>query len=464
MKALGGKLLRGNETDGFRGVSIDSRSIQPRELFFCIRGPHFDGHDFLEEVAKKNAGGVILSNKEKLPPFFLSKNKKESPFLILVEDTLKALQDLAHFHRESIPVRVVGITGTNGKSTTKEMTAAIAQMKFKTLKNAGNLNNHIGLPLTLLGLDPAHEVAILEMGMSGLGEIRRLAEIAEPQIGVITNIAEGHILQMKNLKQVQAAKGELFEALDSSDTAIVNADDPMVLELARSQRSRVITFGVDSPADVRAENIQSRGNTGYEFTVSLFDKEFPLHLPFLGIYNIYNALAAIAVAHVLGVPVESIPEGLKNCRTLSKRSEIVHHNSLTIINDAYNANPQSMNESLKILEQYQTNGRKFFVIGDMLELGNIAHASHMALGEEVARRPIDFLVTVGSLTELTGKSALDSGMENHQVKTTETHQEAVEFISQNARSGDCLLVKGSRGMQMEQVIEGLMKIKSTKED
>ena len=217
VQALNGELLHGNQIEGFRGVSIDSRSIQPGELFFCIRGPHFDGHDFLEEVAKKNAAGIILSDREKVPPSFLSGHKKESPFLILVGDTLKALQDLAHFHRQSVPVQVVGITGTNGKSTTKEMTAAIAGMKFKTLKNAGNLNNHIGLPLTLLGLEQSHEAAILEMGMSGLGEIRRLAEIAEPQIGVITNIAEGHILQLKNLKQVQAAKGELFEALDRSE-------------------------------------------------------------------------------------------------------------------------------------------------------------------------------------------------------------------------------------------------------
>lgn len=448
--------MLGREDKSFLGISIDSRTIQPRQLYFCIRGERFDGHDFIPEIIDKKAAGIICSDKGKIPDALFSNAHDDPPFIIQVQDTVAALQDYAHYHRKQFPVRVVAVTGTNGKSTTKEMAAAIAETKFKTLKNKGNLNNHIGLPLTLLNLDASHEVAIVEMGMSAAGEIRRLAQISEPEIGIITNISAAHLMQLQTLKNVQAAKGELFAALNTQGTAIVNADDPLVLELSRSLRSKVVTFAIRNPADIRASDIRTRGNDGFDFTLRLFEEEVPIFLPFLGFCNIYNALAAVAAGHSLGMNTEAMSTGLEKGRLLGNRLETLRHGSLTIINDSYNANPQSMREALAILSQYKTPGRKFFVIGDMLELGDLTSEAHTRLGEEISKHPVDYLVTVGELSNLAGQGALKAGMAKDRIATLADHQEAIDHLSKNVRPNDCLLFKGSRGSRMETVIRGLM--------
>jgi len=455
LRVLRGNLLSGRESGTFKGVSIDSRTLQAGQLFFCILGPTFDGHAFIRQAVEKKAAGIILSDKERLPSSpTLSGQEDNTPFVIRVDDTLSALQDLARFHRRRLPVRVVGVTGTNGKSTTKEMIAAIAETTFKTLKTRGNLNNHIGLPLNVLQLDASHEVAVLEMGMSAAGEIRLLADIAKPDIGVITNISEGHLVQLKTLKNVQAAKGELFDSLDNEGTAIINADDPLVLELATSLRTAVkrATFGINNPADVKAHDIQATGR-GHDFTVSLFGNAFPVQLPFLGFCNIYNALAAVATGHSLGIGTADIKAGLANCKLLSQRYEIFQHDSKTIINDAYNANPKSMREALATLAEYPSSGRRIFVIGDMLELGDLSSSAHTRLGNEIAKQPIDMLVTVGELTALTAQGARAGGMKGDRIIVFDTRAEASEFLRENTRHGDCLLFKGSRGSGMEMVLQ-----------
>lgn len=454
LEATHGTLLRGKAEDVFSGISIDSRNIQPQQLFICIHGVRFDGHDFIAQAIEKKAAGIILSEQEKIPAS-LPMDKTETPFIIRVEDTLKALQDFAHFYRKNLSVRVIGVTGTNGKSTTKEMIASVCGTKFKTLKTTGNLNNHIGLPLTLLELEPVHKIAVLEMGMSAAGEIARLAEIAEPNIGVITNISEAHLVELKTIKNVQKAKGELFDALNKRGTAIVNADDPLILELAQSVRARKITFGIENPADVRARDIRPRENDGFDFTVSLPDTSFPVHLPSLGRCNIYNALAAIATGYSLGLSPEEILAGLDKLRLMSQRGEISHHGSLTIINDTYNANPNSMLEAIGILHRYRCPGRKFFVMGDMLELSDSAQTAHALMGEKIAGHAIDYLVTVGSLAAIAGEKARKTGMKENHVITTNSHEEAVDYLADNTRSGDCLIFKGSRGSAMEKVIQGL---------
>jgi UDP-N-acetylmuramoyl-tripeptide--D-alanyl-D-alanine ligase len=456
-----GNLLYGQASQTFRGVSIDSRTLQAGQLFFCIQGPNFDGHRFISQVIEKDAAGIILSDQEKLPASLTSSRKEtKAPFAIRVEDTLSALQDLARFHRGKMPARVVGVTGTNGKSTTKEMIASIAGTTYKTLKTRGNLNNHIGLPLNVLELDASHEVAVLEMGMSAAGEIQQLADIAKPDIGVITNISEGHLVQLKTLKNVQAAKGELFESLNVHGTAIVNADDPLVLELSKSLRAKQITFGIKNAADVKAENIQPKPNIGHDFTVSIFDQSFPIALPFLGFCNIYNALAAIATGVSLGIPSSEMGKGLSNCNLLSQRYEIFQHNSVTIINDAYNANPQSMREALTTLSKYKSSGRKFLVIGDMLELGGLSQSSHKDLGKEIAKQSIDVLVTVGELASLTAQEARIEGMANDCALALGNHEEASAYLKEHTRPGDCLLFKGSRGAGMEKVIQKLVNSES----
>ena len=361
--AVKGERVIGELSQTFQGVSIDSRTMRPGELFVCIKGDRFDGHAFLNQVAANQAAGVVVSDKEALKSAPL---KEKGAFAVAVPDTLRALQALAAYHRSRSSVRVVGVTGTNGKSTTKEMIAGITSTRFNTLKTQGNLNNHIGLPLSLLKLEGSHEVAVLEMGMSAAGEIARLAEIARPQIGVITNISRAHMIDLKSLQDIQAAKGELFRALDESGTAVVNADDPLVHELAQNIRARVLTFGIDQPADIRAQDIQPRGETGFDFKVRTPGGTVPIHLPLLGRFNIYNALAAVAVGHVLGIAPERMNEGIQNLRMLRQRNEVVRHQHIIFLNDTYNANPQSVREAMRTLEQFDTPVKKFLVMGDML--------------------------------------------------------------------------------------------------
>ena len=459
IEAVSGVLLAGKSENRFQGITIDSRTLQPGELFFCIRGERFDGHDFLPEVLSKEAAGIVLSRKEKLPQAG-NLDPERAPFIIQVEDTVSALQDYAHHHRKRFDPQVVAVTGTNGKSSTKEMMAAISEIRFKTLKSQGNFNNHIGLPLTLFNLEAQHETAVLEMGMSALGEIRRLAEIAEPDIGIITNISEAHLVQLKNVKQVQVAKGELFQALSRNATAIVNADDPLVLELAQSLRSNVITYGINNSADIRAREIRARGNNGYDLTLRLFDINASLFLPHQGRFNIYNALAAIAAGHSLGIEAEAMNTGLQNSRLPRQRMEFIKHKGLTLINDTYNANPRSMKEALGFLTELETEGRRFFVIGDMLELGDIAESAHRQLGQESADQGIDYLITIGSLSQIAAKEALASGMQKERVMACHDQQEAAEFLKTLAQTGDCLLFKGSRGSKMEKVIEALTQLRS----
>ena len=458
LNALEGQLLQGDLACPFRGVSINSRTVEGGELFVCIKGDRFDGHDFLADVIEKKVGGIIISDPEKLPSKPV--RSEEEPFVIHVQDTLKALQDLASFQRKRFPLQVVAITGTNGKSTTKEMIASILETKFKTLKTQGNLNNHIGVPLTLLKREPSHEMGVLELGMSAAGEIKRLAEIAQPDIGVITNISEGHLVQLKSLKDIQSAKGELFNALTEQSTAIVNADDPLVLELARSLRAKTVTFGIDQPADVRASEIENKDNLGFQFKVSLFDKTLSVRLPYLGYCNIYNALAALATGYSLGIKEDAMTRGLENYQRMSQRNEQIQHKEIDLINDSYNANPRSMTEALKTLDSFKTQGRRIFVIGDMLELGDRSITAHQKLGEEIAASKTNILIALGKLASLSAKSAQALAGEKIQILELASHQEAAEFLTQEAVSGDCVMFKGSRGAAMEKVLQIFMESKN----
>ena len=400
---VGGKLLKGSAAKAFRGVSINSRTIKKEELFVCIQGENFDGHNFLGEAINKGAAGIILSDPVHLSGNMISGGN--SPFVIQSQNTLRALQDLAGYQRTRFPFQVVAVTGTNGKSTTKEMIASIIETKYKTLKTQGNLNNHIGLPLTLLARKPEHEVGVLEMGMSAAGEIKRLAEIAKPDIGVITNISVGHLDQLKTIKDVQAAKGELFDAITEEGTAIVNADDPLVLELAKSLRVKKITYGIEQSSDVQASNIQSEGSSGFTFTAKVFSQTISVNLSQIGYCNIYNALAALATGHSLGISGKDMSRGLENYQQIPQRNEQIHYEGVTLINDAYNANPQSMREALKTLSEFNTQGKRFLIIGDMLELGLLSESAHHELGQEIILSNVDHLVTVGPLASLVAESA-----------------------------------------------------------
>jgi UDP-N-acetylmuramoyl-tripeptide--D-alanyl-D-alanine ligase len=455
LEIVGGKLLQGSDAKVFRGVSINSRTIEEEELFVCIQGENFDGHKFLGEAIKKGAAGIILSDPSHLAEDMTREGN--SPFVIQSQNTLRALQELASYQRNRFPFQVVAVTGTNGKSTTKEMIASIIETKYKTLKTQGNLNNHIGLPLTLLARKPEHEVGILEMGMSAAGEIKRLAEIAKPDIGVITNISAGHLDQLKTVKDVQAAKGELFDSLNEKGTAIVNADDPLVLELAESLRTKKITYGIEQPADVQANNIQNKGSQGFAFTAKIFNQSIPVNLSQIGYCNIYNALAALAAGHSLGISGKDMSRGLEEYQQIPQRNEQIHYEGVTLINDAYNANPQSMREALKTLSGFNTQGKRFLIIGDMLELGPLSESAHHELGQEITLSNVDHLVTVGPLASLVAESAKKNSRHPLQIGKFNTHAEAVNYLLRNVEKGDCLLIKGSRGAKMENVIQEYLK-------
>ncbi len=453
LQATGGRRIDpGQGAPPFSGVSIDSRTAQAGQVFFCLRGPRFDGHDFLQEAFRKKVAGVVLSDPARLP----ARTENHRPFVVQVPDTLRALQDLAHHHRRSLNPRVLAITGTNGKSTTKELAAQVVATRFRTLKSEGNLNNHIGLPLNLLKLQPGDEVAVLEMGMSDRGEIARLCRIAEPDIGMITNISEAHLVHLKSVQEVQQAKGELFEALDEQATALVNADDPLVLELVRALRAHVITFGLSSPADVRGEDIRPAG-LGYEFTLVAGGRRVPVRFPFPGRHNVMNAVAAAAAGRALGIETPEIARALESARLPAQRTELRHHGGLLIINDSYNANPQSMQEALRTLKEIQSPGRRFLVMGDMLELGEQEVPAHRRLGRQVAAGGIDYLVTVGPLARLAREAAREAGMPADRALAFDSREEAAAFLKREARPEDCLLFKGSRGARMEQVLDLLLR-------
>ena len=455
LDVVGGKLLQGSAAKAFRGVSINSRTIEKEELFVCIQGESFDGHNFLGEAVNKGAAGIILSDPVHLSGNMISGGN--SPFVIQSQNTLRALQDLAGYQRTRFPFQVVAVTGTNGKSTTKEMIASIIETKYKTLKTQGNLNNHIGLPLTLLARKPEHEVGVLEMGMSAAGEIKRLAEIAKPDIGVITNISAGHLDQLKTVKDVQAAKGELFDSINKEGTAIVNADDPLVLELAKSLRVKKITYGIEQSSDVQASNIQNEGSSGFTFTAKVFNQKISVKLSQIGYCNIYNALAALATGHSLGISGKDMSRGLENYQQIPQRNEQIHYEGVTLINDAYNANPQSMREALKTLSEFNTQGKRFLIIGDMLELGPLSESAHHELGQEIILSNVDHLVTVGPLASLVAESAKKNPRHPLQIGKFNTHAEAVSYLLRNVEKGDCLLIKGSRGAKMENIIQEYLK-------
>ena len=456
LDVVGGKLLQGSAAKAFRGVSINSRTIEKEELFVCIQGESFDGHNFLGEAVNKGAAGIILSDPAQLSGNMISEGN--SPFVIQSQNTLRALQDLAGYQRTRFPFQVVAVTGTNGKSTTKEMIASIIETKYKTLKTQGNLNNHIGLPLTLLARKPEHEVGVLEMGMSAAGEIKRLAEIAKPDVGVITNISLGHLDQLKTIKDVQAAKGELFDAITKEGTAIVNADDPLVLELAKSLRVKKITYGIEQSSDVQASNIQNEGSSGFTFAAKVFNQTISVNLSQIGYCNIYNALAALATGHSLGISGKDMSRGLENYQQIPQRNEQIHYEGVTLINDAYNANPQSMREALKTLSEFNTQGKRFLIIGDMLELGPLSESAHHELGQEIILSNVDHLVTVGPLASLVAESAKKNPRHPLQIGKFNTHAEAVSYLLRNVEKGDCLLIKGSRGTKMENIIQEYLKI------
>ncbi len=447
-----GDLLAGRPDLTVSGISTDSRTLRPGELFIALTGDRFDGHDFFPEAIARGASGV-LGRKGSLcvPP----RGWMEPTALIQVGDPLFALGEIARHWRARHEVRLLAITGSNGKTTTKDMTAAILSRKGSVLKTEGNLNNLIGVPLTLMGLRRHHEMAVVEMGMSEPGEIKRLCEIARPDLGLITQVAPAHLEGLKSLEAVAKAKGELFEALGERDMAVVNLDDPHVRRLAGSCRGRQLTYGEAPGAAVRGLRLDPFHQDGARMVLEVCGEQRPVRMRCHGRPCLLNALAAAAASWAMGAPLEQIVDGLETFRPAPMRLTLLSlSEGIRLIDDTYNANPTSMAEALETLSR-MASGRKIAVLGDMLELGACAPDAHRATGRRAADLGIDILIAVGRWAQDVVLGARSSPSPPEKSAALSSQQEALDELMAEVKEGDWILVKASRGVAMERVVEGL---------
>jgi len=428
------------------GFSIDSRTVQPDKVFIAIQGENFDGHQFISSVHKKDVQVCIVSQS-----WFRAQSKEnQAGNYFIVEDTLVALQEISRYYRLKFDIPLLALTGSNGKTTTKEMIAAVLEKKYNVLKNKGNLNNHIGVPLSLLELTADIEIAVIEMGTNNFGEIARLAEIAHPNYGLITNIGPAHLEFFGSLEGVYKAKSELWQFLEKNGrVAFVNADDEWLGKNLPSV-DKVIQVGFEKKANVQGKFLGLDGEGRSSFRVD--DTE--IRLGITGMHNIYNALAAVAVGMEFDLSVNQIKSALENFVPTSKRMEVIRSKGLVIINDCYNSNPESARKTLLTLSQMQTAGKKVAVLADMLELGKWSESEHEGIGEYVfTLGNIDYLLTYGALSKLTSQQAEKLGMPY--ALHFEDKNALISYLKNIAKKGDIILIKGSRGMVMEDVTTGL---------
>ena len=443
LEATGGRLISGDPKVVIPWISIDSRTIEPGELFVAVRGKNFDGHDFVSQALSKGAVGVVVSN---------SSIATLSRVLIRVRDTIKALGDIANFHRRRFSIPIIGITGSNGKTTTKDMVASIVSQRYTTLKNDFSFNNFIGLPLTLLRLTQAHQVGVVELGSSRLGEIKRLSEVARPTHGLITNVGASHLEFFGSVDAVYREKLELLASLGENSTALINGDDQRLLRLAWRFGIKVITFGMGEGCDFRATRISYRTD-GLSF---LLNESLPIELKLLGRHNVYNALASITMAQVFGLDLDLVRQALLAFRPPFGRMEQKMFGQIKVIDDTYNSNPQSMGCAIETLSR-NSIGRKILVSGDMLELGEGTRLAHYRMGKKVAEAGIDLLITVGRFAKEIAGGALKYGMGEDEVFVVDSYNEANQMLLKMLKEGDTVLIKGSRATKMEKVVESLVK-------
>ncbi|MFB3884416.1 MAG: UDP-N-acetylmuramoyl-tripeptide--D-alanyl-D-alanine ligase [Thermodesulfobacteriota bacterium] len=454
LRATGGRLLQGEGRAFFQGISTDSRSVTEGELFVALKGPRFDGHHFALKALEKRAGGVLVEEDQAKD---IRWNGYRPKAVIAVKDTLKALGDIAREKRQRYRTPVVALTGSNGKTTTKEMVSACLETTFPVLKTKENLNNLIGLPLTLLKLTEKERVVVLEMGMNVPGEVRRLTEIAEPDVGLITNIHIVHLEGMGSLERVKEEKGELFRKMRRDGTILVNQNDPHVIDLASEFPGQKITYGVEKSADVMAKGIRLKGLEGTSFKLILEGEESEVVLPLLGRHFVPNALSAIAVASLFGIEVEKSKEALEHFQPFHMRMEMIRlEGGKILIDDTYNANPRSMETALETLAEAKGKGRAIAVLGDMMELGDFREEAHLQIGQKVKELSIDLLLVMGEMAPLVAGSAIRRGFEPKKVRIVEGYSEAISILREVAQEGDWILIKGSRRMAMEKIVEGLI--------
>jgi len=427
-------------------VSIDSRKLKTGDLFFAIKGENFDGHDFIDEVISKGASAVVIEKK------YLEKFKDKNYPLVVVEDTTKALGELARIYRDKFDVKVIGLTGSNGKTTTKEMIAEILSQKFKTLKSEGNLNNNFGVPLNLFRLQKSHEVAVIEMGINHFGEMGALCEIANPDFGLVTNIGTAHIEFLKSREGIAEEKGKLFKYLiRKNGFGFINSDEKLIKEQAKGLK-RKLTFGFSSKADVRGKIISLNNLAQPVLKVTYRSKSVVINLPTFGIHTAQNALSAAAVGLKFGVSLKKIKSALEAFKSYDKRMQVIEIDGYTIINDTYNASPESMEMAIQTMSMMKGYFQKVAVLGDMLELGEFSEKFHRELANYLKENGIQKVFFFGEFTKSSFEEALKLECD---AKHFDDKKQIADEIKKTIPEGSLILLKGSRKMKMEEIIEYL---------
>lgn len=447
-QAVSGQLLRGEAEAVVASVSTDTRTMKNGDVFIALIGERYDAHNFLSQAVAKGASVLIVSRFE---DGFLPAEK--GPAVILVDDTTAALQRLARYNRQESGIPVVAVTGSNGKTSTKDLLAAVLATRFNTVKTRANLNNHIGLPLTLLEIEETTEIAVVEMGMRGRGEIAELCSIALPTVGVITNIGEAHLELLGSRENIAQAKGELLDFLPPEGMALLNGDDDLLPGQAGRCRCPVYFFGSGDNCQIRVKDIVTRPE-GSEFSVTTPWGEGRFFLAAPGRHNVWNALPAVALGLRYGLTAEEIGTALSNVRLTGMRMEVLKGEGVTVINDAYNASPLSMKAALDFLAAM--SGRRVAVLGDMYELGERTEEGHREVGAYAARTGVDLLVVTGKYAELLAAGALAAGMDRSRIKVYPEPETLIAHLPELIQKGDTVLVKASRGMQLERVVRALV--------
>ena len=429
------------------GVSTDSRKLQTGDLFVALKGDRFNGHDFLEEVVQKGAVAAMVEQDE------MSRRVSALP-LVFVDETLAGLQNMACNYRRTLQVRTVAIAGSNGKTGTKEMVAAVLGTHFLVFKNSGNLNNHIGVPISLLKLDAAHEVGVFEVGTNHPGELIFLLEMVRPLAGIITTIGEEHLEYFHDLEGVVKEEGMLAEMLPLEGLLVLNADDPWTPSIACRSKTRVVTFGFSVSAAYRATDVGvSFSGTRFKLMTPKGERDVALQL--LGRHQVTHALAATAVGEFFGLDLDQICRGLEAMAPIKMRMEPkITREGVWIINDAYNANPDSMRAALETMRDLSVKGRRFAILGEMRELGKVSKSAHWEVGRKAVENGIDVLVVVGEEARPMVEGACDAKSRVSRIKFFQNPKQAGEIIRKETSRGDAVLIKASRGVALEKVLEG----------
>jgi UDP-N-acetylmuramoyl-tripeptide--D-alanyl-D-alanine ligase len=453
LKATGGELLCGDPTQGFEKIGIDSRDISTGDVFVAIVGDVHDGHTFANDVVQQGVSGLIIS-RDRTADLPISEWQSQHIACVAVSDTTRALGDLAAFHRSRTDIPVAAITGSNGKTTTRQMTAQVVAQKYNTLSTIGNYNNQIGVPLTLLRLTREYEQAVVELGTNSPGEIARLARICAPDIGVITNVGPAHLEGLGSMDGVMREKEQLIKHLKAGGKAVLNADDRRVYQMANRTDREVLLFGLSKNAGIRASAVIEK-TSGISFNLHLPGADLSVNLSVPGHFMVLNALAAAAVGNLLEVSAEEIKAGLEDFRPVWGRMDIFQTaNGIHIIDDTYNANPESMKAAITTLGTLRRNNRSLFVAGDMLELGDQSESLHKQVGAWAAAANIDKLLVTGEFAKAVVAGAMQTQMKHADIFTG-SREEILDALKQGLKPGDWVLIKGSRGARMDTVVEGL---------